>query len=180
MESTTKYKKYGTRIGEKKMKTIILRTVLCGGVLVGMTSGMTVQADTLDGNTKLSAEVTQGEVNLSIQEEVKYDAQPLSSSVDFGEKLVEFRVTDYSGTTNGYEISAKLLDNDDKRFVTINSDEISETARTVFIAESNTVGINLPELVEVGLQYKGIEKTMTYTTDIEWTLTKATTEQISE
>lgn len=180
MELTTQYKKYDKRIGEKTMKKIILSIVLCGGVLLGMTNGLTVQAaDTLSGNTEIGAEVIKGDVSLTIDATTDFGSQPLSGTVDFGSKDIYYTVTDWSGTTNGYEISAKLADTDDKRSLKIGEVELSEEAAPVVTKDENSVGEN-SDKVASSLVYTNVTKVQKYTSTIEWNLTKGTSEQISE
>lgn len=180
MESATEYKKYGKRIGEKTMKKAILSTVLCGGILMGMTSGLTAQAaDQLDGNTTIGADVTKGDITLQVDTETDFGSQPLSGVVDFGSTDISYTVIDYTGTTNGFELSAKVMDTNEKRSLNIGGKELSETAQPVATEANNVVGENT-KTVSSALKYTGIEKVQKYTSEVEWNLTKSTTKQISE
>ncbi|CAK20207.1 hypothetical protein WJ048_04025 [Listeria welshimeri] len=162
------------------MKKIILSTVLCGGILMGMMNGLTVQAaDTLSGNTEIGAEVIKGDVSLTIDATTDFGSQPLSETVDFGSKDINYTVTDYSGTTNGYEISAKLADADGKRSLKIGEVELSEEVVPVVTKDVNIVGENSDKVTST-LVYTNVTKVQKYTSTIEWNLTKGSSKQISE
>lgn len=162
------------------MKKVIVSAVLCGGVLMGMTSGITAQAaDVLAGNTNISAAVTQGDVTLSVDTDVEFGTQPLSNVVNFGEKTISYTVMDYSGTTNGFEISAKVTDKDEKRSLKIAETELTEEAANVVRSEANSVGENTGNVTSA-LVYSGVQTAQAFTTTVEWNLTKGTTSQISE
>lgn len=162
------------------MKKVIVSAVLCGGVLMGMTSGLTAQAaDQLDGSTTIGADVTKGDITLKVDTETDFGSKPLSDVVDFGSKDIGYTVTDYTGTTNGFELSAKVMDTDEKRSLKIGEKELSETAQPVVTEANNVVGENT-KTVSSALKYTGIEKVQKYTSNVEWNLTKSTTKQISE
>lgn len=162
------------------MKKIILSAVVTGVVITGISSNMKVQADdSLNGNTEIGAEVTKGDVTLVVDSTVDFGTQVLSDTVDFGSRDINYTVTDYSGTVNGFELSAKLLDQDEKRSLKLNGTELSDTATTVVSETSNEFGEN-EGIVTSELVYSGVENIQTYNSLIEWNLTKGTTSQISE
>ncbi len=162
------------------MKKKITGTLLLGSILLGASIGMVAQAaDTLNGSTEIGAEITRGDVILSIDSPTNFGSQPLSAIVDFGSKEIKYTVTDYSGLTNGFTISAKLTDTDEKRSLKIGEAELSETTAPVIKKTTNTVGEN-KDKVTSSLTYTGVTKTQNYTSTIEWNLSKVDTKQISE
>ncbi|HEM7699985.1 TPA: hypothetical protein U2K93_001647 [Enterococcus faecalis] len=162
------------------MKKVIVSAVLCGGVLMGMTSGLTAQAaDQLDGKTTIGSEVIKGDITLKVNDNIDFGVKPLSGVVDFGTKEISYTVTDYTGTTNGFELSAKVMNKDGKRSLKIGDKELSEKAQAVVTEANNVVGENT-KTVSSALKYTGIEKVQKYTSNVEWNLTKSTTKQISE
>lgn len=162
------------------MKKVIVSAVLCGGILMGITSGVTAQAaDQLDGNTIIGAEVIKGDITLKVDNTIDFGSQPLSDVVDFGSKDISYTVTDYTGATNGFELSAKVMDTDEKRSLKFGDIELSEIATPVVIEATNIVGENT-KTVSSSLVYTGIEKVQKYTSNVEWNLNKSTTKQISE
>lgn len=162
------------------MKKIVVSAVVCGGIIMGMSSGITAQAaDQLNGSTAIGADVTKGELTLQVDATTDFGSQPLSDVVDFGSKDMGYTVTDYTGTTTGFELSAKVTDTDTKRSLKIGGKELSETATPIVTEATNVVGENT-KTVAAELVYTGVEKVQKYTSNIEWNLTKTTTEQISE
>ncbi len=163
-----------------KMKKIILSAMLCGGMLLGVAnSGVAHAADKLTGNTTATATVTKGDVTLDIDSAINFDPQPLSGDVNFGSQDVNYKVTDYSGDTKGYQLSAKLGDTDATRTVKIGDTTLSDSAAVVASKDSNIVGENADKL-SVSLEYNGIKEVKDYSTAIQWNLTKTQTEQITE
>ncbi|WKK68808.1 hypothetical protein [Brochothrix thermosphacta] len=162
-------------------KSMIKGSILCGTmVLVGLNSGLTAQAaDSLSGNTNVGAEVTTGDVILKVNSSTDFGQKPLDKVVDFGKKNINYTVTDYTGTKNGFSISAKLGDSDTTRSLKIGDKELSETAVAVVIAGSNTVGPN-EGVVEASLIYTDAQDTQKLNSVIEWELTNTTTREISE
>ncbi|MFK4895354.1 hypothetical protein ACI1TH_00380 [Lactococcus petauri] len=162
------------------MKKIILSAVLCGGILISSSTMLTAHADdTLSGSTAINSEVIKGDVTLTLDSSIDFGKKPLANIVDFGAHDINYTVTDYSGNTNGYTISAKLSDTDAKRSLKIADVELSDTDAQVISQSSNQVGDNTDK-VSTTLQYTGVTETKTYTSSIEWTLTKATTRSIAE
>lgn len=162
------------------MKKRILGLTLLGGLLIGATNATSAEAaDVLNGSTEIGAEVVKGDVTLIVDNKTDFGTQPLSSVVDFGLKDINYTVADYSGTTNGFSISAKLTDIDEKRSLRLDGIELSDVAVPVVTKDSNLVGDNVDK-VSSGLIYTGVTKAEKYTSTIEWNLTKATTKQISE
>lgn len=162
------------------MKKIILSAVLCGGVLVASSAMLTAQADdTLSGTTAVSSEVVKGDVTLTVDNSTDFGQKPLANIVDFGAHDINYTVTDYSGTTDGYTISAKLTDTDAKRSLKIGDVELSDTDAQVVSQSSDQVGDNADK-VSATLKYTGVTEAKAYTSSIEWTLTKATTRSIAE
>lgn len=162
------------------MKKVIVSLVLCGGITVGILSERIVYADdTLNGSTEVGAEVIKGDVTLAMDSATDFGSQPLSETVDFGAKDINYTVTDYSGTTDGFTISAKLTDTDDTRSLKIGETELSETAAAVITKDSNEVGDNTDK-ISATLVYTGVTKVQKYATTIEWNVTKASINKISE
>lgn len=162
------------------MKKKIKSTLLLGGILLGSTFGMSAQAaDILNGSTEIGAEIIRGDVILSIDSPTNFGSQPLSAIVDFGSKEIKYTVTDYSGLTNGFTVSAKLTDTDEKRLLKIGETELSETPALVIKKATNKVGENKDKLTS-SLVYTGVTITQKYTSTIEWNLSKVNTNQISE
>lgn len=163
------------------MKKVVVSAVVCVGVIMGMTSGLTAAqaADQLNGSTAIGAEVTKGDLTLTVDGTTDFGSQPLSDVVDFGPKDIDYTVTDYTGTTNGFELSAKVTDTDEKRSLKIGDVSLSETAAPIVTEEDNVVGDNV-KTVSSELVYTGVKKVQKYTSNVEWNLTKTTTKQISE
>lgn len=160
-------------------KMMIAGTVLLGGLLSGVASGVTAHAaDTTNGSTDIGAEVVRGDVTLTVNQSINFGSQPLAADVDFGSKDIGIYVIDFSGTTNGYTVSAKLTDTDAARILKVAGKELSEQSTEVVIRESN--GIQNQDTVEAELSYNGLTELGTYSSTIEWNLIKATTSQIAE
>lgn len=162
-------------------KTMITGSVVCGTMLVmGLTSSLTVSADdTLAGSTTIGAEVTKGDTILAIDKNINFGQKPLADKVDFGPQDIKYTVTDYTGTKDGYSISAKLTDEDTTRSLKINGEELSQTPIEVITADANKVGEN-GATVTAELVYTGAQDTTTFNSTVEWVLTKATTRAIKE
>ncbi|MBF8807314.1 MAG: hypothetical protein IC227_01445 [Enterococcus lacertideformus] len=161
------------------MKKMSLFILLCGGILITSTKAVTVHADdSMVGTTSVTSEVVRGDVILKMDSAINFGQKPLSAVVDFGSKEMNYTVTDYSGDTDGFMITAKLTDADPKRSLTIGDVELSTTAAPIVTKEVNVVGEN-SEKVTATLKYTGLEKIQTYTSTIEWMLTKGTS-QIAE
>jgi len=135
--------------------------------------------DNLEGSTAISAQVVAGNTSFSIENEILFDSQTLSNQIDIGLKEIEYVVTDYSGTVNGYEITAKLLDIDPTRTLKVADVELSDASSFIVSSNSNIVGENTG-ILDVSLEYKGISEAKTYTTIIEWTYSSSHTSEISE
>lgn len=164
------------------MKKIGYSLLFTGSLLIFISfgSGNIVHAtDNLTGNTKVGAEVIKGDVSLTVDQTVDFGKQPLSQVVDFGSKDINYVVTDYSGTTNGYELSAKLTDTDNTRSLKVQGVELSNIASPVMKKTMNSVGDN-NDKVSSSLKYTGVTKAQKYSSSIEWNLTKVSTKQISE
>lgn len=158
----------------------LLSMTLCVGILLGASSAVTAHADgTTTGTTTVNSEVTKGETTLKVDGATDFGQKPLSSVVDFGTRDINYTVTDYTGETNGFTISAKLSDKDDKRSVKIGEVELSQDAASVVTKSTDTVGENTDK-VSASLKYTGIEKVQKYTSSIEWSLTKGSSAQIAE
>lgn len=159
------------------MKNMILSAVLCGGILIVSSPMLTAHADTLTGTTAVSSKVVKGDVTLDVDSTINFGEKPLNSVVDFGTKPVNYTVTDYSGNSNGFTISAKLADVDAKRSLKIGSVELSDKEAMVVTKATDVVGDNTDNL-SATLMYTGVDKVQSYTSSIEWTLTKGTSSQI--
>ncbi|MFC0234312.1 hypothetical protein ACFFIF_09950 [Vagococcus entomophilus] len=158
----------------------VLMSGLLGIVLVGLVGGKQALADdTLNGNTAISAEVTAGDVTLDVDKNIDFGKKALADIVDFGSQDIGYTVTDYSGTTDGYSISAKLTDKDETRTVKLGDTVLSTDAAVVVKPTSNKVGEN-KDKVKAALSYEGVTSVKKFTSTIEWTLTKGRTEQIGE
>lgn len=161
-------------------KVIMTGSLVCGTILVmGLSTGLTVQADELTGNTAIGAEVIKGDTVLEIDKNTNFGQKSLSDVVNFGTQDINYTVTDYTGTKNGFSISAKLTDTDATRSLKVSGEELSETAVEVVNADTNAVGANVAK-VEIGLVYTKAQDTKVFNSTIEWELTKATTKSISE
>jgi hypothetical protein len=162
------------------MKKIILSAALCGGMLLGTANGIAVHADTLSSSTAVSAEVTRGDVTLAVDPTVDFASQPLAATVDFGSKDINYSVTDYSGETDGYQITAKLTDEADAtRTVTVGGVTLSNEAAQVASKTTNEVGENADTLAAT-LSYTGIKQVKDYSTSIEWNLVNTPADDIGE
>lgn len=162
------------------MKKTILRVLVCSGMLFSLFCGVKVYAeDVLNGDTEIGAEVIKGDLSLIVDKNIDFGKQPLNSTVDFGTQDIKYNVLDYTGKTNGYELTAKLTDIDEKRVLKIDEVEISDTAALVVSKDSNVVGKN-EDKVAAKLVYNGITSVQKYTSSIEWNLTKVTAREILE
>lgn len=158
----------------------LLSMTLCVGILLGASSAITAHADgTTTGTTTVNSEVTKGDLTLKVDGSTDFGQKPLSSVVDFGTRDINYTVTNYTGETNGFTISAKLSDKDDKRSVKIGEVELSQTAAAVVTKSTDAVGENTDK-VSASLKYTGVEKAQKCTFNIEWTLTNGTSAQIAE
>lgn len=162
------------------MKKYILSIALCGGGLVASTASVTVHADdSLTGTTSVSSEVVKGDITLAIDNSTDFGQQPLSDVVDFGTKDINYTVTDFTGTTDGFTIAAKLTDIDSKRSLKLGGIELSDIDTPIIQKATDTFGDN-KDKVSAALKYTGVNQVKVYTSSIEWSLTKGTTAQFKE
>lgn len=89
--------------------TALLGTTLSFATLAGTTAHAAEQEDV--GSTDVVADVTSGDFRFTVDSMVKYDAQPFASTIDFGTHAINYTVSDNTGDTNGYTLSAHLMDN---------------------------------------------------------------------
>lgn len=155
-----------------------------GTVAVGMglflVGGHTaLAADVLDGDTNVTAEVIAGDITLTIDQTVDFGQQPLAETVDFGTQNMGYIVTDFSGLTNGYTLTAKVTDENNLRTLGANSVTLNTTDGEIVSAQSNNVGANTGNF-DLALSYSGVTEAKEYTSTIEWTLTKASVADIQE
>ncbi|MCS8569848.1 hypothetical protein [Pediococcus pentosaceus] len=165
------------------MKKIILSAMLCGGMLLGVAnSGVAHAADKLSGTTTATATVAKGDVTLDVDSTAKFaNPQPLSADVKFDGASVGYTVTDYSGDTNGYTLSAKLTDTDATRTVMVGDTPLDpEGGATKVVTKDTDKTTNPEETLSLSVEYKGITEVKDYTTTIEWDLQKAQTQQFKE
>lgn len=166
----------------KLMKT---GSVICGGMMAFSFVSSVSAADKTNGETTVNSEITQGEVTLAVDAETNFGSKELAPIVDFDDQVINFKVTDYSGTTNGYTITAKLGDADTTRSLRItgtsgSESELSNTDATEVVAEAtHDVGENEGS-VNAALKYTGATETRAFTSVINWELTKASTTDIAE
>ncbi|EUJ41143.1 hypothetical protein [Brochothrix campestris] len=150
-------------------------------LLTLMTAGaVNVHADdVLTGNTTIDAQVTKGDLILAMDEKTDFGTQPLGDKIDFGTKDIAFTVTDFTGTTTGFTLTAQLGDTDAKRSLKVGGVELSETAVTVLSKPTNIIGEN-KEKVGAQLVYTNVNETKVFQTLVKWQLTNATTKDIAE
>lgn len=161
----------------KLMKT---GSVICGGMMAFSFVSSVSAADKTNGETTVNSEITQGEVTLAVDAETNFGSKELAPIVNFDDQVINFKVTDYSGTTNGYTITAKLGDADTTRSLRIGTSELSNTDATEVVAEAtHDVGENEGS-VKAALKYTGATETRAFTSVINWELTKASTTDIAE
>ncbi|WP_407350019.1 hypothetical protein VNN41_03270 [Lactococcus garvieae] len=163
------------------MKKISLSTVLGGVILFG--AGLivpTVQAaDVLSGDTAVSATVAGGDVTLTVDATKDFGSQPMAPVIDFGTQDIGYTVTDYSGNTRGYSITAKLGDDVTERTLSVGGKELSTTAQEVVNEASSSAGDHTGTL-PAALQYEGVTTPGALSSTINWELTKATYKMIAE
>ena len=158
------------------MKKLILSLLLCGGIFSLLVKPLATHAeDTTTGTTAITSEVVRGDVTLKVDAELNFGKQPLSAVVNFGSKEMNYTVTDYSGENDGFIIAAKLTDTDPTRSLKIGDVELSATAAPIVTKETDIVGENQEKLTAT-LTYTGLKKVQTYTSTIEWNLTKGTSQ----
>ncbi|WP_429960513.1 hypothetical protein [Enterococcus sp. AZ012] len=152
-------------------------------VSIFMSFSLSVETISADDNLRekntMSAQVIGGDISFSIENAVIFESQILSSHIDIGSKDIDYVVTDYSGTVDGYEITAKLLDTDPTRILKINDVELSDVSNIVVLTDSNSIGEN-SDTLNISLEYRGISEAKTYTSIIEWTFSSSQTSEIFE
>ncbi|WP_339014755.1 hypothetical protein VNN36_12120 (plasmid) [Lactococcus garvieae] len=164
------------------MKKNILSTILCGSVLlVGTTIATNVQAaDVLSGDTAVTSEVIAGDVTLEIGASLDFGTQSLAPTVDFGTQDLDYKISDYSGTTVGYTLTAKTDADDTTRSLKIDDKELSTTDAEIINEATSTGAQETADKFTTGLIYTGLTEAGTKDTTITWTLTKGTIRQIAE
>ena len=161
-------------------KLMKIGSVVCGGMMAFSFVSNVNAADKTNGETTVNSEITQGEVTLTVDGTTNFGQKALAPVVKFGEQDINFKVTDYSGTTDGYTITAKLGDADTTRSLKIGESELSDTQATeVFAKDSHEVGENEGS-VKAALTYTGATETRAFTSVINWELTKGSTADIAE
>jgi len=152
-------------------------------VSIFMLFSLSVETISADDNLRekntMSAQVIGGDFSFSIENALIFEAQTLSSHIDIGSKDIDYVVTDYSGTVDGYEITAKLLDTDPTRILKIDDVELSDVSNIVVLTDSNSIGEN-SDTLNISLEYRGISEAKTYTSIIEWTFSSSQTSEIFE
>lgn len=173
------------------MKKIVLRTLFIGGITLGLSifgNTAVLAADSLTGKTDIAAKTIAGDVTLMIDGTVDFKEQPLSPEINFGSQDLNYTVTDYSGSTNGYILQAQLEDQDMNRTLQVDGKEISTTGTekddqgneipttptSVVDKATDVFGDNTDKL-PVTLKYKNVTEIKDLTTKIEWTLIKGGT-----
>lgn len=157
------------------MKKIILSAALCGGVLLASAATLTVAHadDVKKDSTVVTSEVTKGDLTLVVEKDADFGTKPLASTVTFDTRNIGFNVIDYSGNTDGYEVSAKLTDKDEKRVLKLADKELSDAPQVISAPKTNKVGDN-GDAVSAVLSYTGITKVQKYASTIEWSVEPAT------
>ena len=163
---------------KKLMKT---GSVICGGMMAfSFVSSVSAADNNTNGETTVNSEITEGEVTLEVDATTNFGKKELAPVVNFDDQVINFKVTDYSGTTNGYTITAKLGGADTTRSLRIGTSELSNTDATEVVAEAtHNVGVNTGS-VDAALKYTGATETRAFTSVINWELTKASTTDIAE
>ena len=161
----------------KLMKT---GSVICGGMMAFSFVSSVSADNTMNGETTVNSEITEGEVTLEVDATTNFGKKELAPVVNFDDQVINFKVTDYSGTTNGYTITAKLGDADTTRSLKIGESELSNTDATEVVAEAtHDVGENEGS-VNAALKYTEATETKAFTSVINWELTKGSTADIAE
>ncbi|ATF25653.1 hypothetical protein [Brochothrix thermosphacta] len=161
----------------KLMKT---GSVICGGMMAFSFVSSVSADNTMNGETTVNSEITEGEVTLEVDATTNFGKKELAPVVNFDDQVINFKVTDYSGTTNGYTITAKLGDADTTRSLKIGESELSNTDATEVAAEAtHDVGENEGS-VNAALKYTDATEKKAFTSVINWELTKGSTADIAE
>ncbi|ODJ58899.1 hypothetical protein [Brochothrix thermosphacta] len=161
----------------KLMKT---GSVICVGMMAFSFVSSVSAEDKMNGETTVNSEITKGEVTLEVDATTNFGKKELAPVVNFDDQVINFKVTDYSGTTNGYTITAKLGDADTTRSLKIGESELSNTDATEVVAEAtHDVGENEGS-VNAALKYTDATETREFTSVINWELTKGSTADIAE
>lgn len=168
------------------MKKVILLSALLGGVFLFSTTasadsgtGTTPAAGTAtnqtadSGTTDLTAATTAGDISLTVDPTVDFGSKPLADVVAFGTKEINYTVTDYTGTTDGFTLTAKLKDDDATESLKLDTNELSTTAINIAAPTTDVFGDNAGK-TSADLTYTGVKTVTTLTSTIEWNLTKAT------
>lgn len=160
-------------------KGYVIGGIVC---IVGFSAQTTIGVkadDVLTGNTTIDAQVTKGDLVIGMDATTDFGQKPLGNKVDFGTKEIAFTITDFTGSTKGYQITAQLADTDKKRSLKVGGVELSEMAATVLTKDSNVIGEN-KDKVAAQLVYTNLTEMKVYKTIVKWQLTNTASKDISE
>jgi len=148
-------------------KTMIAGMLLCGGLMIAANGQV---ASAADGKTEVTAEVTPGILELKVPDKIDFGSQPLSDNVKFDQQEVEYTINDYTGSTSGHIINARITSfSDDEKYFIINGIKVAQASfgNAVIATDKNDVGES-KKTTTADLSYTNLRRLGTNDFTVEW------------